>query len=223
MIAPFALLMCSLVGCVAALALPGLSDVLLLSGPCALASLFLLVRAFHIIAQQPGHIETPQSPPKFVVIDGSNVMHWKDGTPQIEALRDVIQHLNTRGFTPGVIFDANAGHLLAGRYQHDGAMGLRLGLPEDRIIVVNKGTPADPTILAAARGLNARIVTNDRYRDWADAHPEITNPGHLIRGGYRDGQLWLDLADATAPPPLPPAPPTPPHPPRPALQPLPPP
>jgi hypothetical protein len=175
---------------------------LLLTAPCLIASLILFLRA-----------TLRRKPQNFIIIDGSNVMHWKDGTPQIDVVRDVIHHLTTRGFTPGVIFDANAGHKLAGRYQHDGAMGRRLGLPEDRVIVVGKGTPADPTILAAAKDLGARIVTNDRYRDWADAHPEITNPGHLIRGGYRDGELWLDLADATAvPPPPPPAQPTPPHP-----------
>jgi len=38
-------------------------------------------------------------------------------------------------------------------------------------------------------------VTNDRYRDWAEAHPEIKEPGHLIKGGYRDGKVWLDLGD----------------------------
>jgi hypothetical protein len=60
--------------------------------------------------------------------------------------------------------------------------------------VVNKGNPADPTILAAARDLKARIVSNDRYRDWTESHPEVAKPGHVIRGGYRDGNLWLDLA-----------------------------
>jgi hypothetical protein len=64
-------------------------------------------------------------------------------------------------------------------------------------MVVPKGTPADPTILAAARDLGAPVLTNDRYRDWAEAHPEIRTPGHLIRGGYRDGGLHLDLPEET--------------------------
>lgn len=41
--------------------------------------------------------------------------------------------------------------------------------------------------------MGARIVTNDRYRDWAEAHPEIATPGHLIRGGWREGKLWLAI------------------------------
>ena len=170
-------------GVVAALTLPSLTDLLLLAGPCALASLFLLVRA--TFNRQP--------PPRWVVVDGSNVMHWKDGTPLIATLREVVQRLTEMGFAPAVVFDANAGYKISGRYQHDGALGKLLGLPEDRILVVAKGTPADPKVLAAARDLGARIVSNDRYRDWAEAHPEVSEPGYLIRGGYRDGALWLDV------------------------------
>ena len=68
------------------------------------------------------------------------------------------------------------------------------------LVVVNKGTPADITILAAAKDSGARIVTNDRYRDWADVHPEVREPGYLIRGGYRDGKLWFDMAGDTRAP-----------------------
>ena len=50
-------------------------------------------------------------------------------------------------------------------------------------------------ILAAARDLGAKIVTNDRFRDWADQHPEVHRPGHLIRGGYASGRIWLDLQE----------------------------
>jgi hypothetical protein len=74
-----------------------------------------------------------------------------------------------------------------------------LGLAEDRIMVVPKGTPADKYALIAARDLGAWIVTNDRFRDWAKAHPEVVTPGHLIRGDYRDGKLWLDLGKAGTP------------------------
>lgn len=186
-----ALLLMSLAGVGVALVLPGAADLLLLAGPCALASLYLLVRAF---------LRKPERRAQnSVVIDGSNVMHWKDGTPDIETVLQVVRHLKERGFSPGVVFDANAGYLIAGRYQHDGALSKRLGLPIDRVMVVNKGTSADSVILAAARDLGARIVTNDRYRDWADAHPEVRDPGHLIKGGYRDGVLWLDLHEASRP------------------------
>jgi Zc3h12a-like Ribonuclease NYN domain len=66
------------------------------------------------------------------------------------------------------------------------------------VTVVPKGSPADPAILAAARKLAAPIVTNDQYRDWVEQYPEVLTPGHRIRGGYRDGVLWLDLAPVAA-------------------------
>ncbi|WP_413875292.1 NYN domain-containing protein [Albidovulum sp.] len=188
MVAPFLLLVLSLAGVVAALFMQGMSGAILIAGPSALASLFLLLRAY--LRDRAGVRKASR---KLIVIDGSNAMHWKDGTPQLATLREIVQRLSALGFTAGVVFDANAGHILTGRYQHNAAMGKLLGLPEDRVIVVNKGEPADPTVLAAARFLKARIVTNDRYRDWADAFPEMREPGYLIRGGYRAGKLWLEV------------------------------
>lgn len=184
MIVPLVLLLLSTACLVATLAFPEASALLVVAGPCVLASLFLLLRGYRSRARRA---------PNMIVIDGSNAMHWKDGTPLLATLREVVHRLSALGYTPGIIFDANAGYILTGRYQHNRAMGKLLGLPRDRVIVVPKGTPADPTILAAARFLDARILTNDRYRDWADQYPELRNPGHLIQGGYRNGTLWLDV------------------------------
>jgi len=126
-------------------------------------------------------------------------MHWKDNTPKIETLREVITRLRDLRHTPAVIFDANAGYLLAGRYQDDHIMAKRLGLPEDRVLVVPKGTIADTYLLTVAREFNAPIVTNDRYRDWAYDYPEIAAPGRLIRGGYQNGALWLEGMETSIP------------------------
>lgn len=189
MIVPLLLVILSAGGLVAALILPSLSDpVLLLAVPCGLASLILLWHAYR---------NRQKNRPTYIVLDGSNIMHWKDGKPQVETVRGVVAYLKAQGFSPGVVFDANAGHLLFGKYLHHGAMGRQIGLAEDRVMVVNKGTPADPTILAAARDLGARIVTNDRYADWSATHPEVRETGHLVRGGYREGRLWLDLGAST--------------------------
>ncbi len=188
MLVPILQFIVSLAGIAAAFRLPGWADVMILAGSCALASLFLLLRAVVRAAKT-----RPQPAPNWIVIDGSNVMYWKGKIPQIETVNEVVRHLSALGFTPGVMFDANVGYLVSGRYQNDRDFGRLLNLPFDRIMVVPKGTPADPYLLAAARELGARIVTNDRYRDWTDSHPEIRTPGHLIRGEYRSGQLWLGL------------------------------
>lgn len=129
-----------------------------------------------------------------ILIDGSNVMHWRDGTPSLAPLRAVIGVVRAAGFELGIVFDANAGYKLFGRYLDDADLARKLDLPADQVLVVPKGQPADPVLLAIARDRGASIITNDRYRDWAETHPEIATPGHLIRGGWRDDEIWLDLA-----------------------------
>lgn len=128
-----------------------------------------------------------------VIVDGSNVMHWDGGTPRIKPVQSVVDRLKDQGYMPGVVFDANAGYLLTGKYQHDMSLSRELGLPEKNVMVVPKGTPADPMILQAARDMNARVVSNDRFRDWAGEFPEIRRKGFLIRGRYKSGSLTLNL------------------------------
>lgn len=130
-----------------------------------------------------------------VIVDGSNVMYWKDGEPRLDCLTEVMFKLSKMGFEPGVIFDANVGYLLTGAHKNDTAMSKLLAIPKARVLVAPKGTPADAMILQAARDLGARIVTNDRFRDWVKTYPEIKDPGHLIRGRYQQGDLKL-LTDA---------------------------
>jgi Zc3h12a-like Ribonuclease NYN domain len=166
------------------------------SEPLILAGLLVLVLLLFVFGLRK-RIALRRSeaagPKNWIVIDGSNVMHWKDNTAQIATVRAVIQALKARGFTPGVVFDANAGYKIGDRYKDDWELAKLLNLPEKQVLVVPKGTPADPYLLQAARDLGARVVTNDRYRDWAQAHPEVRTPGFLIRGGYRkSGELWLD-------------------------------
>lgn len=132
-------------------------------------------------------------PKRWIVVDGSNVMHWKDETPQIASVRAVVRLLQHRGLTPGVVFDANAGYKLAGRHMNDKALARLLGLPVDQVLVVPSGTPADLFILAAARDHGARVVSRDRFRDWAADYPEVRDPGFLIRGGFSNGgEFWLE-------------------------------
>ena len=116
MIVPFALVLMSLaVGGYSVLKNgPILSDMVLLSVLMTVASFYLLLRA--IVARPK--LE-PTGPDQWILVDGSNVMHWKDDTPQLATVQDVLQVLQARGFSPGVIFDANVGYKVAGRYQDD--------------------------------------------------------------------------------------------------------
>lgn len=188
MIAPVVLLLLSLVG-VGVAFIPDYSGLILLAGPCALASLYLL-----LTAPRSGYQDRRDIPLRWVVVDGSNVMHWNGGTPKLETVLELNAYLREHGYMPGVVFDANVGYKVQGKFLNDRALAGLLGLPKDRVMVVPKGSPADPLILTAARDLGAQIVTNDRFRDWVNLYPEVDRAGHLMRGGYRSGKLWLDLA-----------------------------
>ena len=202
MVVPFFLLALSLAGIAGTMIFPAYGNLMLVAVASAVASLVLLLdalwrrrprRRYALKQRRPRRMRASA---QYVIVDGSNVMHWRDNTPRIETVREVVQRLDALGYVPGVVFDANAGYKLSDRYLHDYALGRMLGLPADRVLVVQKGTPADPTILAAARQMSARVVTNDRFRDWAEAHPEVEREGHLVRGGYVEGRLWLDLGEA---------------------------
>jgi hypothetical protein len=60
-------------------------------------------------------------------------------------------------------------------------------------MVMYKGVQADGYILKSAQDLRARVVTNDRFRDWQDEYPEVLVSGYLVQGGFREGKLWLDI------------------------------
>ena len=152
-----------------------------------LLGLFLLPKLWDLVRPATRLVEED-----WVLIDGSNVMHWQDNAPRLEAVRKVVDLVRARGYVPGVVFDANAGWKLAGRYLHDGDFAQLLGLEARQVLVVAKGTQADPFLLQTAREFGARIVSNDRFRDWVADHPEIQTPGFLIRGRDVGGEIALE-------------------------------
>ncbi len=131
--------------------------------------------------------------PRWVVIDGSNVMHWAEGPPTLDTVAAVLSEVKAQGLLPLVWFDANVGYKVADRYLGPGRLARHLRLDERQVRVAPKGTPADPLLLKDARFLGAQVVTNDRYRDWAESHPMIGEPGFLVRGRLQNDAVILDL------------------------------
>jgi hypothetical protein len=43
--------------------------------------------------------------------------------------------------------------------------------------------------------MGARVVTNDRFRDWAEDHPAVKSPGFLVGGTVKGGQARLRLGE----------------------------
>jgi len=152
----------------------------------------LLGSVLFVLVRRP----IPAQPEQPILIDGSNVIHWQDNTPQLEPLLQVVRNLSARGLKVGVVFDANVGYKLTGKFLGERDLSRLLALPRSQIFVVPKGTQADPYLLDTARHLKAQIVTNDRFRDWAEVYPEVAEPGWLISGGIRDGQPWLNGLEA---------------------------
>jgi hypothetical protein len=158
-----------------------------------LALAVLLIVTFLVLWRRRRRpVSTPQQDGRqIILIDGSNVIHWQDNTPQFAPLKQVVHDLSRRGYKPAVVFDANIGYKLTGQFMGERELSRMLSLRNDQILVVPNGQQADPFLLETARDLQARIVTNDRYRDWAERYPDVARPENLVRGEMRDGRVWL--------------------------------
>lgn len=162
---------------------PVFTPALLLAALGFVGSLLLLIRA------------RMRPPTQRIVVDGSNVMFWRDDTPQLQTVRQCIEALVMHGWTPVVWFDANVGYQVGSRYMGPRALSQALRYPASCIKVAPKGTPADPLLIAEARQLGVRIVTNDRYRDWAEAYPQVLDPDLFLRGTASFGGVILRVED----------------------------
>ena len=136
---------------------------------------------------------------KVIAVDGSNLLYWQGETPSLDTVAKILRQLEANGRTPKIWFDANAGYLVANRYLRAEELARMLKIDKANVIVAAKGEPADPLILAAAKRHGWPVLSNDRYRDWHEAFPFITEEGRLLRGRLQDGVLRLDPAFAPRP------------------------
>lgn len=182
---------------VVAVFIPGspLDEFALYGGLLSLAAAFFLLLIAAVRDESSSHIRPvrPSRSARPVLVDGSNVMHWAGGKPDLETVKLVVQDLMRQGFAPTVWFDANAGYLTQGRYLGPRELARPIGLPHDCINLAPRGTPADPLILQRAQKLRARVVTNDQFRDWSETYPYLTTPGVLVPGQIARGLVSLTL------------------------------
>ncbi len=133
-------------------------------------------------------LDRDDAPENAILVDGSNVMHW-GGEPSALVVARVVADLQAKGLQPYVCFDANAGYKLEGRYMKSWDMAPLIGLPADRILVVDRGVVADEVLLHEAQSRGLQIVTNDRFRDWTDQHPWVKNHKRFRRGTWKQGSV----------------------------------
>ena len=134
----------------------------------------------------------------WIVVDGSNVLYWDRDTPDLGSVRQVVNILKGEGYDPVVWFDANVGYLVGTRFMGPPVLADALNLPRRQVFVAPKGTPADPLLLEGAEALGARVVTNDRFRDWEEQFPRIKEDGFLVRGFIGTDEIGLEWEPGAA-------------------------
>ena len=119
---------------------------------------------------------------KTVVIDGANVAYEErsaGGKPKLSNLLKVRRELEESGREAVIIVDASL------KYDIDDQEQLEKLIQSQQVRQVPAGTDADYFIIQFAHGLDALVVTNDRYRDYAEQYPWITErrlPYMIVKG-----------------------------------------
>jgi len=117
-----------------------------------------------------------------VVIDGANVAYEErsaGGKPKLSNLLKVRRELEERGQEAVIIVDASL------KYDIDDAEQLEKLIRSQQVRQVPAGTDADFFIIQFAHELDALIVTNDRYKDYAERFPWIPErrlPYMIVKG-----------------------------------------
>ena len=119
---------------------------------------------------------------KVAVIDGANVAYEErsaGGKPLLSNLTKVRRELEERGFEAVILVDASL------KYDIDDQEQLETLIRSQEVRQVPAGTDADYFIIQFADQLDALIVTNDRYKDYAEQYPWVNErrlPYMIVRG-----------------------------------------
>ena len=119
---------------------------------------------------------------RMVVIDGANVAYEErsaGGKPKFSNLLKVRRELEEKGFEPVILVDASL------KYDIDDQEQLENLIRSQQVRQVPAGTDADFFIIQFSQELDALIVTNDRYKDYADQHPWVPErrlPYMIVKG-----------------------------------------
>ena len=120
-----------------------------------------------------------------VLVDASNVAHATEGgEARLRNIQLVQDKLREEGFEPLIVADA------ALRHQIDNKGDYEKLIDDGKVHQAPAGTDADYFILSFARELEARILTNDRFRDRAQEFAEERD--RIIRFMIVDGEVVLE-------------------------------
>ena len=120
-----------------------------------------------------------------VLVDASNVAHATEaGEARLRNITLVQEKLREEGLQPIVVADA------ALRHQIDDKAAYEKLVDDGTVHQAPAGTDADYFILSFAREMDARILTNDRFRDRAKDFPRERN--RVIRFMIVGGEVVLE-------------------------------
>lgn len=106
------------------------------------------------------------------IVDASNVAHYgkvKDGKPILENILNAVKALKELGYEPVLIADASL------RHEIDQKEEFNKLLDEEKVKQVPSGTTADHFILKIAEEEDAKILSNDVFREYYDEFRDISS------------------------------------------------
>ncbi|MCC7553401.1 MAG: Zc3h12a-like ribonuclease [Methanobacteriaceae archaeon] len=107
-----------------------------------------------------------------VVIDGSNLAHYKknkDSKPQLSNILAAVDALEKNGDEFVIIVDASLRHEIDDKLQFEKL------LESENVEQVESGNNADHFIFELAEKENAKILSNDKFRDFTDEYKDINS------------------------------------------------
>jgi len=121
-----------------------------------------------------------------VMVDASNVAHFgrkTDDKPSLEYIIKAAEALKKLGYEPILIADASL------RHEIDQKEEFNQLLEKDEIKQVPSGTTADHFILKMAEEEDAKILSNDIFREYNDEFQDINS--RRIPYGFKDGAISI--------------------------------
>jgi Zc3h12a-like Ribonuclease NYN domain len=121
-----------------------------------------------------------------VMVDASNVAHFgrrNDAKPSLEYIIKAEEALSKLGYEPVLIADASL------RHEIDQKEEFNKLLDEDKIKQVPSGTTADHFILKMAEDEDAKILSNDVFREYNDEFQDISS--RRIPYSFKEGNITI--------------------------------
>lgn len=119
---------------------------------------------------------------EMILIDGQNVIYGSviNPEPNLSNLLGLVLELCRRGYAFKCFFDASTFYALKNRsgQEQAGAYHRLCERFPDHFIIAPQGTKADDYILSYADSFGSQIISNDRYREYADKYTWLKSEPH---------------------------------------------